>query len=140
VAYLSYLPLSFHIYLISLSYQHLSLPADILTTLQSWRKVDGLYINIELTCCIQKKNGLLHVVCVVVISAQSQNLETYNMVAIEDKDAPGTLQLIDANGELHVKHSEAAHDIVLIPLPSGTVITHHLDTSSRGTKILTSSR
>lgn len=43
------------------------------------------------------------------------------MVAIEDKAAPGTLQLIDATGELHVKHSEAAHDVVLIPMPSGSI-------------------
>lgn len=41
------------------------------------------------------------------------------MVSIEDKAAPGTLQLIDATGQLHVKHSEAAHDVVLIPMPSG---------------------
>ncbi|EKD21760.1 major facilitator superfamily transporter [Drepanopeziza brunnea f. sp. 'multigermtubi' MB_m1] len=40
------------------------------------------------------------------------------MVAIEDRSAPGTLQLIDTTGELHVKHSEAAQDIVLIPVPS----------------------
>ncbi|KAK0119506.1 hypothetical protein ONS95_010951 [Cadophora gregata] len=43
------------------------------------------------------------------------------MVAIEDKAAPGTLQLIDATGQLHVKHSEAAHDVVLIPMPSGMI-------------------
>jgi hypothetical protein len=41
------------------------------------------------------------------------------MVAIEDKSAPGTVQLIDASGELHVKHSKAAKDVVLVPLPSG---------------------
>ncbi|RDW69776.1 hypothetical protein BP6252_08796 [Coleophoma cylindrospora] len=40
------------------------------------------------------------------------------MAAVENKDAPGTVQLIDENGELHVKHSSAAHDIVLVPLPS----------------------
>ncbi|KAH8795055.1 major facilitator superfamily transporter [Hyaloscypha sp. PMI_1271] len=40
------------------------------------------------------------------------------MAIIEDKSAPGTVHLIDATGELHVKHSEAAHDIVLVPLPS----------------------
>lgn len=40
------------------------------------------------------------------------------MAIIEDKSAPGTLQLIDAGGQLHVKHSGAAHDIVLVPLPS----------------------
>jgi hypothetical protein len=43
------------------------------------------------------------------------------MAVIEDKSAPGTLQLIDADGELHVKHSGDAHDIVLIPLPSGMI-------------------
>ncbi|KAE8447152.1 hypothetical protein EG329_010983 [Mollisiaceae sp. DMI_Dod_QoI] len=40
------------------------------------------------------------------------------MAVIEDKSAPGTLQLIDENGELHVKHSTAAKDIVLVPMPS----------------------
>ncbi|KAL2070310.1 hypothetical protein VTL71DRAFT_13336 [Oculimacula yallundae] len=40
------------------------------------------------------------------------------MVSIEDKAAPGTLQLIDASGELNVKHSEAAQDVVLFPVPS----------------------
>jgi len=42
------------------------------------------------------------------------------MATVEDKSAPGTVHLIDATGELHVKHSAAAHDIVLVPLPSGT--------------------
>ena len=41
------------------------------------------------------------------------------MAVIEDKSAPGTVQLIDASGELHVKHSKAAQDVVLVPLPSG---------------------
>lgn len=41
------------------------------------------------------------------------------MAVVEDKSAPGTLQLIDANGKLHVKHSKSAKDIVLVPLPSG---------------------
>jgi hypothetical protein len=41
------------------------------------------------------------------------------MAVIEDRSAPGTVHLIDATGELHVKHSEAAQDIVLVPLPSG---------------------
>ncbi|GAB7352690.1 hypothetical protein MBLNU459_g3051t1 [Dothideomycetes sp. NU459] len=36
----------------------------------------------------------------------------------DDKSAPGTVQLIDANDELHVKHSSAQHDIVLVPTPS----------------------
>ncbi|CAG8958498.1 hypothetical protein HYFRA_00009812 [Hymenoscyphus fraxineus] len=40
------------------------------------------------------------------------------MVAIEDQAAPGTVQLIDADGHLHVKHSADAHDIVLVPRPS----------------------
>lgn len=40
------------------------------------------------------------------------------MAVVEDKSAPGTLQLIDANGKLHVKHSKSAKDIVLVPLPS----------------------
>ncbi|KAK2627796.1 hypothetical protein QTJ16_002442 [Diplocarpon rosae] len=40
------------------------------------------------------------------------------MVVIEDKSAPGTLQLIDPTGELRVKHSDTAHDVVLIPMPS----------------------
>jgi len=43
------------------------------------------------------------------------------MAVIEDKSAPGTLQLIDAEGELHVKHSGEAHDIVLVPVPSGMI-------------------
>lgn len=33
--------------------------------------------------------------------------------------APGTVRLIDANGELNVKHSEGHGDIVLVPTPSG---------------------
>jgi hypothetical protein len=41
------------------------------------------------------------------------------MTAIENRSAPGTVQLIDAKGELHVKHSKAAQDVVLVPLPSG---------------------
>ncbi|KAH8667409.1 major facilitator superfamily transporter [Tricladium varicosporioides] len=40
------------------------------------------------------------------------------MAVVEDKSAPGTVQLIDADGHMHVKHSEAAHDVVLVPLPS----------------------
>ncbi|CZR64625.1 related to transporter protein HOL1 [Phialocephala subalpina] len=41
------------------------------------------------------------------------------MTVIEDKSAPGTLQLIDENGEMHVKHSDTgAKDIVLVPVPS----------------------
>lgn len=43
------------------------------------------------------------------------------MAVIEDISAPGTLQLIDETGELHVKHSKAAHDVVLIPMPSGQI-------------------
>ena len=43
------------------------------------------------------------------------------MTAIENRSAPGTVQLIDANGELHVKHSKAAQDVVLVPLPSGEI-------------------
>jgi hypothetical protein len=43
------------------------------------------------------------------------------MAIIEDQSAPGTVHLIDATGELHVKYSEAARDIVLVPLPSGRV-------------------
>lgn len=33
------------------------------------------------------------------------------MAVIEDKSAPGTVRLIDATVELHVKHPEAAQDI-----------------------------
>ncbi|PQE24684.1 major facilitator superfamily transporter protein [Rutstroemia sp. NJR-2017a WRK4] len=40
------------------------------------------------------------------------------MVAIEDKSAPGTLQLIDTDRHFHVKHSQDEHDIVLVPLSS----------------------
>ncbi|RDW56343.1 MFS transporter-16 [Coleophoma crateriformis] len=40
------------------------------------------------------------------------------MAEVEERLAPGTVHLIDANGELHVKHSESAKDIVLLPLPS----------------------
>ncbi|KUJ06784.1 major facilitator superfamily transporter [Mollisia scopiformis] len=40
------------------------------------------------------------------------------MAIIEDKSAPGTLHLIDENGDLHVKHSTSTKDIVLIPIPS----------------------
>jgi hypothetical protein len=43
------------------------------------------------------------------------------MVAIEDKSAPGTLQLIDTDRNFHVKHSQDEHDIVLVPLPSGII-------------------
>jgi hypothetical protein len=35
---------------------------------------------------------------------------------------PGTVRLIDANGELNVKHSEGHGDIVLVPTPSGQQI------------------
>jgi hypothetical protein len=39
---------------------------------------------------------------------------------IEDnKTHPGTVKLVDATGELNVKHSENAQDIVLVPTPSG---------------------
>ncbi|KAH0145375.1 hypothetical protein KCU67_g12662, partial [Aureobasidium melanogenum] len=36
----------------------------------------------------------------------------------DDNIAPGTVRLIDANGELNVKHSEGHCDIVLVPTPS----------------------
>ncbi|KAH0371838.1 major facilitator superfamily transporter, partial [Aureobasidium melanogenum] len=36
----------------------------------------------------------------------------------DDNIAPGTVRLIDANGELNVKHSEGHGDIVLVPTPS----------------------
>lgn len=48
------------------------------------------------------------------------------MTVIEDRSAPGTLQLIDQNGEMHVKHSESgAKDIVLVPMPSGSSSSPH---------------
>lgn len=54
------------------------------------------------------------------------------MVAIEDQSAPGTFQLIDADGHLHVKHSADAHDIVLVPRPSGNLFPFlSIDKSSR---------
>ena len=37
----------------------------------------------------------------------------------DDQTHPGTVKLIDATGELHVKHSQSAHDVVLVPTPSG---------------------
>ncbi|KAI5249791.1 major facilitator superfamily transporter [Aureobasidium subglaciale] len=37
----------------------------------------------------------------------------------DDHIAPGTVRLIDANGELNVRHSEGHGDIVLVPTPSG---------------------
>lgn len=36
----------------------------------------------------------------------------------DDKTAPGTVKLIDATNELNVKHSDAAHDVILVPTPS----------------------
>ncbi|CAD0096696.1 unnamed protein product [Aureobasidium mustum] len=36
----------------------------------------------------------------------------------DDNIAPGTVRLIDANGELNVKHSEGHGDIILVPTPS----------------------
>jgi hypothetical protein len=44
----------------------------------------------------------------------------------DDEVAPGTVRLIDANGELNVKHSEGHGDIVLVPTPSGQQITSWL--------------
>lgn len=42
------------------------------------------------------------------------------MAVIEDdKSHPGTVKLVDVTGELNVKHSANAHDIVLVPTPSG---------------------
>lgn len=42
------------------------------------------------------------------------------MAVIEDdKSHPGTVKLVDASGELNVKHSEKTHDVVLVPTPSG---------------------
>jgi hypothetical protein len=41
----------------------------------------------------------------------------------DDEVAPGTVRLIDADGELNVKHSEGHGDIVLVPTPSGQQIT-----------------
>jgi hypothetical protein len=35
-----------------------------------------------------------------------------------DTIAPGTVRLIDANGDLNVKHSEGHEDIILVPTPS----------------------
>ncbi|KAL3426895.1 major facilitator superfamily transporter [Phlyctema vagabunda] len=40
------------------------------------------------------------------------------MATFDNRVAPGTVQLIDADGELHVKHSQAAQDVVLVPTPS----------------------
>jgi hypothetical protein len=37
----------------------------------------------------------------------------------DDNIAPGTVRLIDVNGELNVKHSVGHGDIVLVPTPSG---------------------
>lgn len=37
----------------------------------------------------------------------------------DDNIAPGTVRLIDANGELNVKHSAGHGDIILVPTPSG---------------------
>lgn len=43
------------------------------------------------------------------------------MAVIEDDQThPGTVKLVDVSGELNVKHSKDAHEIVLVPTPSGT--------------------
>lgn len=43
------------------------------------------------------------------------------MSVTEEKSSPGTVYLIDETEQLHnVKHSEKAHDVVLVPTPSGT--------------------
>lgn len=42
------------------------------------------------------------------------------MAIIEDDHThPGTVKLVDTTHELHVKHSQIAQDIVLVPTPSG---------------------